>query len=185
MDDRNILRLFAARDERAIAAAEAQYGRSCLRIAMQLLESREDAEEAVSDMWLRVWNALPRTQPDNLFAYLSAVTRNCALDRIAAQNAVKRGGGELPAALDELSQCIPARDSVEEVLDARMLQEAVERFLDGLSADARTIFVERYTRLTPVTEIAEKFGISESKVKVTLTRVRKKLKHKLQKEGWL
>lgn len=185
MDDQKILRMFAARDERAIAAAEAQYGRSCLRVAMQLLESREDAEEAVSDMWLRVWNALPKAQPENLSAYLSAVTRNCALDRIASQNAVKRGGGEIPAALDELSQCIPARDSVEEALDARALQAVIEQFLDGLSADARTIFVERYTRLTPIAEIAETFGVSESKVKVTLTRVRKKLKHKLQKEGWL
>ena len=57
--------------------------------------------------------------------------------------------------------------------------------LDGLSSDARTIFVERYTRLTPVSEIAGKFGVSESKVKITLMRVRKKLKTYLKKEGWL
>ena len=33
--------------------------------------------------------------------------------------------------------------------------------------------------------IAEKFGISESKVKITLMRTRKKLKAYLVKEGWL
>lgn len=185
MDDRGILRLFAERDERAIAAADAQYGRGCFRIALQLLGSREDAEEAVNDMWLQVWNAIPPAQPNNLFAYLSAAVRNCALDRMASKNAAKRGHGEAPAALDELAECIPARENLEETLDARMLQTAIEQFLDGLSANARTVFVERYTRLTPVAEIAEKYGISESTVKVTLLRVRKKLKHKLQKEGWI
>lgn len=114
MDDQTILRLFAERDERAIAAAETQYGRGCFQIAMQLLGSREDAEEAVSDMWLRVWNAIPPAQPDNLFAYLSAATRNCALDRLESRKAVKRGRGEIPAALDELAECIPSQENLEE-----------------------------------------------------------------------
>ena len=36
-----------------------------------------------------------------------------------------------------------------------------------------------------VSEIAEKYQLSESKVKVTLMRVRKKLHKHLKKEGWL
>lgn len=185
MEDREILRLFAERDERAIAAADAQYGRGCFQIALQLLGSREDAEETVSDMWLQVWNAIPPAQPNNLFAYLSAAVRNCAIDRLKTRNAAKRGCGEVPAALDELAECIPSQENVVDTLDARMLQAAIEQFLDGLSANARTIFVERYTRLTPIAEIAEKFGISESKVKVTLMRVRRQLKYKLHMEGWI
>lgn len=185
MQDAQILQLFTDRDENAIKQADKQYGKGCRKIALEILGNPEDAEEAVNDMWLRVWNHIPPAHPENLFAFLSATVRNCALNRLETKNAGKRGSGEVPAVLDELSYCIPSGESVEEALDSRMLQESINRFLESLSFDARTVFVERYTKLTPIAEIAEKFCISESKVKVTLMRVRKKLKAYLQKEGWL
>ncbi len=185
MQDNEIIRLFLDRDEAAIKEADKQYGKGCRKIAREILGNPEDAEEAVNDMWLRIWNSIPPAEPENLFAFLSAAARNCALNRLEMKNAGKRGGGEIPQALEELSFCIPSGESVEEAIDGRMLRDSVNRFLDGLKFDARTVFVERYTKLTPVAEIAEKFHITESKVKVTLMRVRKKLKAHLKKEGWL
>ena len=185
MQDDEIMQLFRNRDEAAIREADKQYGKGCRKIAREILGNAEDAEEAVNDMWLRIWNSIPPAEPDNLFAFLSASVRNCALNRLEAKRAGKRGGGEIPQALDELSYCIPSEESVEESIDSKLLTESVNRFLDGLKFDARTVFVERYTKLTPVAEIAEKFQLTESKVKVTLMRVRKKLKAYLKKEGWL
>ncbi len=66
-----------------------------------------------------------------------------------------------------------------------MLTQAMEAFLDSLSYDARTIFVLRYIAMLSVCEIAETYRISESKVKVTLMRVRQKLRKYLKQEGWL
>ena len=185
MTDQAILQLFCDRDEQAISQADQKYGKGCRKIALSVLGNQEDAEEAVNDMWLKVWNAIPPALPENLFAFLSATVRNCALNRLEAAKSQKRGGGETPQALDELSYCVAGNDSVDEALDERLLKTAIEHFLDGLSYDARTIFVERYTNLTPVAEIAEKFCISESKVKVSLMRTRKKLKSYLKKEGFL
>ena len=185
MNDTQILELFAARDERALSAAKQQYENGCFKIALQILRRREDAEEAVNDMWLKVWDSIPPAKPEKLFAYLSAAVRNCALDQLAARNAAKRGAGEYPAALEELSDCLASDENPEKQVDAKLLSDAIGTFLDGISADARTIFVERYTRLTPVNEIAEKFGISVSKVKISLMRTRNKLKTYLKKEGWL
>ena len=185
MSDQSIIKLFCDRNEQAISQADQKYGRGCRKIALDILGNAEDAEETVNDMWLRVWNAIPSVQPDNLFAFLSATVRNCALNRVQAGKSQKRGGGEMPCALDELAYCVASDDSVEQTLDHHLLQNAIERFLDSLSADARTIFVERYTNLTPVAEIADKFGISESKVKVSLMRTRKKLKTYLKKEGFV
>lgn len=185
MTDQAILALFQERDEKAITQADQKYGRGCRKIALNILGNTEDAEETVNDMWLKVWNAIPPAQPENLFAFLSATVRNCALNRIEAGQTQKRGGGEIPQALDELAYCVASGESVEDVLDYHLLQAAIERFLDKLSSDARTIFVERYTNLTPVAEIAGKFRISESKVKVSLMRTRKKLKTYLKKEGFV
>ncbi len=183
--DEAILQMFEERDERAIRWANRKYGKGCMKIARDILRSPEDAEEAVDDMWLRVWEAIPPAHPDNLFAFLSATVRNCALNRVTAGRTQKRGGGEQDAVLDELAYCVADKSSVEDTVDAVMLQNAIEQFLNTLSYDARTVFVERCTNLTPVAEVAEKFGISESKVKITLMRTRKKLKAYLVKEGWL
>ena len=185
MTDQAIMELFCQRDETAISKADQKYGRGCRKIALSILGNAEDAEETMNDMWLRVWNAIPPAQPENLFAFLSASVRNCALNRIEAGKAQKRGGGETPCALEELAFCVASGESVEEALDYHLLRAAIERFLDGLPADARTIFVERYTNLKPITEIAEEFCISESKVKVSLLRTRKKLKAFLKKEGFV
>lgn len=185
MEDSQILDLFAARDERALAAAKTQYENGCFQIALRILRRREDAEEAINDMWLKIWQSIPPARPENLFAYLSAAARNCALNKLAMRNSEKRGSGEYPAALEELSECLPSGENPEQTVDARLLREAISVFLESLAAESRMIFVERYMRLSPVAEIAEKYGISVSKVKVTLLRTRRKLKSYLKKEEWI
>jgi len=55
-----IIRQAKAGDERAFAALVDQYLPRCLRFARQMLLSAEDAEEAVQDAFVRVYDALPR-----------------------------------------------------------------------------------------------------------------------------
>ena len=79
MDDRQIVDLYFARDERAIEETDNKYGRLCRRIAFDILHSREDAEECVNDTYAGVWNAIPPAKPDSLAAFLCRLTRNTAL----------------------------------------------------------------------------------------------------------
>ena len=185
MEDSEIIALFTARDEQAIAQEERKYGRGCYKIAFGVLGSREDAEEVVNEMWLRVWQSIPRSKPENLFAFLSAATRNLALDRLAAERTEKRGKGIPPVPLEEADRSTASHETVDSALDNRLLTEAIERFLDALPADSRTIFVERYTNGLSPAEIAEEFGISGGKVRITLLRVRRKLEDYLKTEGLL
>ena len=185
MEDADILRLFDMRSERAIAAAERKYGRQCRALAVRILGSEQDAEECVNDALLHAWNAIPPQQPDSLSAFLYALTRNLALNRLKQNNRLRRGGGQTPAALEELAECIPAPESVEAAYDRITFRETLERFLDTLSADARTVFVQRYWYLHSCCEIAENCRMSEVKVRVTLSRTRKKLKQFLEKEEFL
>ncbi len=180
--DKELLKLFSDRSERAIAETEKKYGRACHRLAERILSSSEDAEECVNDTWLSAWNAIPPETPNNLQAYLIALTRNHALNRLKANNRLMRGGGEATVVLDELSECLPASDSVEAELDRRSFLAMLERFLDTLSHDARVIFVRRYWYMNSCREIADAYQMSESKVRVSLTRTRRKLKSFLEKE---
>lgn len=182
MDDTALLRLFQERSERAIAETEQKYGGLCRRLAQRILDNSEDAEECVNDALLSAWNSIPPEEPANLAAYLSALTRNIALNRLKANNRIRRGGGQIPAVLDELAECIPAEGSVEAEYDRRSFLAALERFLDTLPRDARVIFVRRYWYMNTCREIADAYQMSESKVRVTLTRTRRKLKAFLDKE---
>ena len=178
MEDQKIVELFLARNEDAITAARAQYDPYCMRIAKSILPTAEDAEECVSDTYWKAWNASPPHKPENLATFLGKITRNLAFDRYTALTAEKRGGGELPLVLDELRLCLP-QSCMEEDL---ALTDALNRFLGGLKPEKRKIFMLRYWHVLPVEEVAKKLGVSQSKVKMTLLRMRKQLREFLEEE---
>lgn len=181
MDDGKIVELYHARDESAIRESDQKYGRYCLSVAYGILGNHEDAQECVSDTYLRAWNAMPPHRPENLRTFLGKITRNLSLDRLDHLSAEKRGAGESPAVLEEIAQCIPAANADE--TDGAILKEAIDRFLASLPTGTRKIFVRRYWYMDPVKEIAARYGVSESKVKVTLFRTRNRLRKHLEKEG--
>ena len=83
-----------------------------------------------------------------------------------------------------MEQCIPAPDDVECRMDDLMLREAINGFLATLNEEKRNIFVRRYWYLDSIAHIAERFGVSESKVKIILLRCRNQLREYLIKEGY-
>ena len=64
MDDKKIIELFFARDEKAISETEKKYGKLARYVASNILSSREDAEECVNDALLALWNSIPPDTPE-------------------------------------------------------------------------------------------------------------------------
>ena len=91
MDDAAIVALFWARDERAIPTAAEKYGAYCAGIAGSILPDRRDAEECVSDTYLRAWSAMPPHRPAMLAVFLGRITRNLALNRLRSAAAFRKG----------------------------------------------------------------------------------------------
>lgn len=183
MDDKQILDLFWARSESAISETDKKYGKYCHFIAFHILHNAEDSEECVSETWLKAWNNMPPHRPQRLSAFLGKITRNLSLNRYNRYNAEKRGRGQIALALDELRECVPAADSVEQIADDLVLTDTLNRFLASLKSETRKIFMQRYWYLCSVKEIANDLHISESKVKMTLLRSRNELRTLLEKEG--
>ena len=98
MLDSQIIALYDARDERAIAETAAKYGSFCTSIALNILQNLQDAEECVNDTWLRTWNSIPPARPNVLKAYLGRITRNLALDKYKAARREKQLKEEKKAA---------------------------------------------------------------------------------------
>lgn len=63
MNDEQILDLYFARDEQAVAETDRKYGGYCFTLANSILHSDQDAEETVSDTYLRAWNTIPPKRP--------------------------------------------------------------------------------------------------------------------------
>ena len=184
-DDQKIIELYCNRSENAIAETAAKYGRYCNAIAYGILGSREDAQECVSDAYLTAWNAIPPRRPADLGTYLGKITRNLSIDRLRTRSREKRGGGEMPLALEELEEVVAGSDSPENEAVRKELTAALNRFLAGLTQQERYVFVRRYWYLDSLGDIAEKTGFSGSKVASMLFRLRGRLKKQLMKEELL
>lgn len=184
MEDRLIIALYNARNEDAIRESDQKYGKLCYAIAENILHNRPDSEECVNDTWMRAWNVIPPEEPFSLRAFFSRITRNLAFDRYREQQSEKRGRGELPLALEELSECIAAPHDTEEEVELRALGKAIEGFLDELPSRDRNIFLCRYYYTYSMDEIAKAFGMRENYLRNLLSRLRKKLTEHLRKEDF-
>lgn len=184
MEDEKIIDLYWDRDQTAISETEQKYGRYCGRIACNILHDAGDTEECLNDTWLRAWNSMPKERPDILCAFLGAITRNLSLDRYRRKHSEKRGGGVMPYIYDELRDCAGGEEPFSHVAQEELV-EAINRFLAGLQKESRVIFVRRYWYMDATGEIAERLAVSESKVKSSLFRSRKKLYAYLKQEELL
>lgn len=184
MEDKQIIDLYFGRSEQAIAETDAKYGHYCYSIAYNILTNKEDSEESVSDTYMAAWNHIPPRRPAILATFLGKITRHLSIDRWRSRSAAKRGGGEMVLALEELEDCVPGGESAERILERKQLAALFNRLLEALPETERSVFLCRYWYLDSVSDIAEHFSFTESKVKSMLHRTRIKLRKALEKEGY-
>ena len=181
MDDKDIVMLYWQRDERAIYETDKKYKKYLQYIANNILSSDLESEECVNDTYSRAWGSIPPSKPDKLSLYLGKIVRNLAIDRYNASKAQKREGN-YDLAYEELSEIIED-GSLSSPADQIALRDAINSFLGSLPEIKRVIFLQRYWYNCSTRDIAVKNGLSEINVKVSLMRLRKKLKKHLEKEG--
>ena len=184
MDDAQIIESFFRRDPAAIDAVQQRYGKRCLAAACHILPDSRDAEECVSDVWLRLWNAIPPERPRSLAAYIATVTRRVALDKCDSNKAAQRRS-DLTVAFEELESRLSSEDSAVRALEQEDFRRVLNGFLRKLTRQSRTYFLRRYWYGESIREIAEACGAGEEKVKSSLFRTRQRLRAVLEKEGML
>jgi len=183
MDDSRIIGLFFDRSETAISQLTEKYGKLCKRIAVNILNNQEDAEECLNDALLGVWNSIPPNRPESLISYVCRIVRNQALKRYEYNTAAKRNS-HFDAALEELEDCIASPEAVEHEVEGRQLEADIDEFLGSLKKEDRIIFMRRYYFSDPYADIAALTGFSEKNVSVRLVRIRARLRSFLNHKGY-
>ena len=181
MKDDEIIALYFRRDEDAIRQTELAYGGKLYNLSYRLLWNREDAEESVSDTYMKAWENIPPTKPTFFYAYLAKICRFLAMGKLDWNNAAKRKA-EVVELSDEMENCVPDL-SREMQIQSQELGALLNEFLGTLSPENRQIFMRRYWYAESIAEIAQRFRLGESNVKTKLMRTRNALRSFLEKEG--
>lgn len=184
MEDHRIIDLYWQRNEDAISETATKYGKYLQSISYQILTNTQDAEECVNDTYASAWNTMPPHRPSILSTFLGKITRQISIDLWRKYSAEKRGSGEMNLVLDELEDCVSDSTDVESVIEQKEMARFIREFLDTLSVTERRVFLRRYWYMDSIADIALDYDFSESKITSMLHRTRKKLREKLESEGY-
>lgn len=179
MTDAKLIQALRRGQRDALHRAIDRYSGYAAAVARDVLggqATKEDLEEIVADVFVALWRSagrLDETRP--LTAYLAAIARNAAVDRL------RRLRPESPLPADDVLTADETQQPETEAL-RRDRAETLRRVLLGLPADDREIFVRFYYYRQGVREIAAQMQMNESTVKARLARGRAKLREKLTRE---
>lgn len=155
LEETDLVRATRAGDMNALAELYRRFAPALMAVAYRLLQSREDAEDVLHDVFVGLPEAMRKyDERGKLGAWLKRVTARVALSLIRREETASR---LTPAA---------APPSVEDVHTSLTLNSAV----GALPATLRTVLVLKEIEGFSHTEIAEMLGISRGASEVRLHR---------------
>ena len=151
----------------AFELAMSAYGNRMLGLAFSILGDRAEAEDAVQDVMVRIWRALPQFRGDSAFStWVYAITRNRCLTMLRQRRV------EEPLSLDEPS----ARAAAESVVVTEPSPATdVFALLGGLPLPYRQALTLFYAEEKSYEEIARILDLPIGTVKTHIHRGRKLL----------
>jgi len=140
------------------------------RFALSILRSREDAEDLIQEVLLKIWNGqVALEQIDNPNAYCMTMTKNMALDRLRKAN---RKMLHLPVEQHDVTEELTPLTNMQH----RERRQLVERLIRQLPLNFQMLIQLRDIEGESYRDIARSLQLSESQVKTNLFRARQLLK---------
>lgn len=139
------------------------------KVAYYIMESREEAEDVVQDMYVRLWNSLDSLDlVENPKAYCVTVIRNMCLDRLRRADRYR-----MTELNDSISEYVCEPGPTEE----REKVERVMQAMEGLSKSERTVFEMRFLQDMSYEDIEKTTGMKNLTLRVLISRARKKIRN--------
>lgn len=141
------------------------------RIVYYILESQTDAEDAVQDLFVKLWNS--RNSLDsvlNFKAYCTTLIKNQCIDLLRKNTRT---------ALSDLPADIHTSTDIDDRIDAREELSRVMAAIDSLPSRQRDVVRMRIIEDMPYDEISKRTGMSNLTLRVLLSNARKSLRESL------
>ncbi len=160
----------------ACSQAYQKYHYQLLQFAKKYVKSSKLAEDAVQDVFIKLWEARERLKEQkSLKGFLYTTLKNHVL------NMIRDAHQEIYEAYEPNSGFVDGRNEIEEELIYREYQQVAQEAISHLSAKRRRVFeMKRFTDLTNE-QIANKLGVSVSTVKSQYYRGSQLIKSHLKK----
>ena len=178
MNEKELLRRLRSGETEALERVMDLYSAYVYAIVKNIIDpplQPEDCAEVVSDVFLQLWHSAGDVQAGKLKAWLAAVTRNRAKDKLRSLHLA------LPMEDEALTIAV---DGPEEKLELQELRELTSRAVDQLPELERSIFRRHYFFYQKTEEIAAAMGLKPATVRTKLARGREKLKESLLRGGY-
>lgn len=179
MEERKALKKLQAGDEQALCWFIDRYTAYVSTIVHSVIGAamgKADVEEVTADVFLALWQNREKVQQRKCRAYLSALARNTALNRLRQRRQ------ELPLEDDRITFSVSLP---EQAYTRKELAALVRQSVQALPWPDREIFLRHYYYCQRVKEIAAALNMKESTVKTKLCRGREVLKHSIQEGGYI
>ncbi len=151
-NDIALLKSLKEGDETAFTAIYNQYWERLYFMAHKRLQSAQDAEEIVQQVFLTLWHKRASLSIQSLPFYLSAMVRYAIYRHFANQERSTERTGTLKAVTADTS---PAFD-----IDNKHLLEILNKFANELPAKHRIVFLQHKLLDRPLDEVASELGVS-------------------------
>lgn len=178
MSDAELIQRLKDKKQKALIQVMDCYGGYVYTIVRNIIGDRmqvEDIEETVSDVFFKLWQNSSRLDMERpLKPYLVSMARNMARNKLREHKLFS------PLEEEELVQ----EDVLAEEMEQKEQILIVEEVLNRLPPMEREIFIRYYYNYEKVAEIAKRYHVSASKVKMSLYRIRKQLKSELEGKGY-
>ncbi len=154
-----------------------EYGKRLYHFAYGYLKSKDDAEEIVQEVFLKVWRNRKQLKPDLSFkAYIFKIAYHQILEILKQINRCQAYRHEI------IDESIFFNDDTNTRLNYQMLLEKVESLIQKLPSRQKEILLKRKKEGIPVKEIATQLGVSPKTVENHLTQALKSIKKDLGEE---
>lgn len=141
------------------------------RVAYYILESEADAQDAVQDLFIKLWNS--REQLDtvlNFKAYCTTLIRNLCIDKVRKEQKMQSM---------EPGPDIAESRRVDDDYDAREKLERVLAAIERLPARQRDVMKMYVLEEMSYDEIEKRTGMSNLTLRVLLSNARKSLRNQI------
>ncbi len=137
--------------------------------AFRLLENKDDAEDAVQETMIRLWNLRDDLDKyDNRVALAMTITKNQCIDKIRSR------GKTVSIELDLYRRASPDNPYLR--LERKNTEEVLKVIIEDLPALQKAIITMKDIEGYELAEIAEITGSSPEAIRVNLSRARKKVR---------
>jgi RNA polymerase sigma-70 factor, ECF subfamily len=175
----------AAGDANAFELIMRRHNRLLYRTARSILRDDAESEDAVQDAWLKAWRALPTFRGESrLSTWLVRIAMNQALSRVRRRGGVvvPLGAPGVPSEEETSMQPDTPMHDPEIAAQRAELTRIIERHIDRLPEQFRSVFMLRALEEMSVEEVAHALGIQEATVRTRFFRARAQLREALARD---